>query len=92
MTVITETTIKELASFKSADTPVVSCYLDVDGRRHIRPKDYQLELESLKKQLLATHPGQTFDADFALTSQRISIAMVFAALQCFHVQRRSTGK
>lgn len=72
MTVITEATIKELAGFKSADTPVVSCYLDVDGRRQIRPKDYQLELESLKKRLVASHPGQNFDADFALISDYVA--------------------
>ena len=72
MTVITEATIKDLAGFKSADTPVVSCYLDVDGRRQIRPKDYQLELASLKKQLLASHPGQNFDADFALMSDYVA--------------------
>jgi len=68
MTVITEASIKELAGFQSAEAPVVSCYLDVDGRRHIRPKDYLLELESLKKQLIATHPGQNFDADLSLMS------------------------
>ena len=72
MTVITEASIKELAGFKSADTPVVSCYLDVDGRRHIRAKDYLLELESLKKQLLASHPGQNFDADLALMSDYVA--------------------
>ena len=72
MTVITEASIKDLASFQSAETPVVSCYLDVDGRRHIRPKDYLLELESLKKQLIASHPGQNFDADLALMSDYVA--------------------
>jgi len=72
MTVITEATIKELAGFKSADVPVVSCYLDVDGRRQIRPKDYQLELESLKKRLVASHPDQNFGADIALISDYVA--------------------
>lgn len=72
MTVITEASIKDLAGFQSAETPVVSCYLDVDGRRHIRPKDYLLELESLKKQLIASHPGQNFDADLALMSDYVA--------------------
>jgi len=71
MTVITEASIKELAGFKSSDVPVLSCYLDVDGRRHIRPKEYLLELESLKKQLLATHEGQDFGDDLALMSDHV---------------------
>jgi len=71
MTVITEASIKELAGFKSVDAPVVSCYLDVDGRRLIRPKDYQLEFESLKKQLVAEHHDQELSADLALMSEHV---------------------
>jgi len=71
MTVITEASIKELAGFKSADAPVLSCYLDVDGRRKIRPKDYQLELESLSKRFLASHEGNDFDADLAAMTNHV---------------------
>ncbi len=71
MTVITEASIKELAGFKSADAPVVSCYLNVDGQRQIRPKEYQLELESLKKQVLASHSSDGLDADLALMTEHV---------------------
>ena len=71
MTVITEASIKELAGFKSADAPVVSCYLDIDGRRKIRAKDYQLELESLSKHFLASHQGHDLEADLAAMSKHV---------------------
>lgn len=47
MPVITETVIRELAAFRSSGSPVVSCYLDVDGRRQVRPQDYEHRLDSL---------------------------------------------
>lgn len=56
MAVITESTIKELAGFRSADAPIVSCYLDVDGRREIRPADYQRRLDSMMRATVASHP------------------------------------
>ncbi|MEX1218220.1 MAG: hypothetical protein WEA11_06860 [Acidimicrobiales bacterium] len=71
MSVITEASIKELAAFKSADAPVVSCYLDVDGRRHIRPKDYRLEFESMKKKLLATHQGLDISVDLDRIAEHV---------------------
>lgn len=71
MPVITEASIKELAAVKSAEAPVVSCYLDVDGRRRIRPKDFQLEFESMRKQFVASHEGLDLDADLALMSEHL---------------------
>ncbi len=71
MTVITEASIKELAGFKGSDAPVVSCYLDVDGRRRIRPRDYQLELESLQKKLAASRPEHDLRSDFARMSDYV---------------------
>lgn len=50
MPVITETAIRELAAFRSSGTPVVSCYLDVDGRRQVRPQDYEHRLDSLLRE------------------------------------------
>lgn len=41
---ISEAAIQELAAFRGADAPVVTCYLDIDGRRHVRAQDYQAEL------------------------------------------------
>lgn len=51
MPVITETAIRELAAFRSAGSPVVSCYLDVDGRRQVRPQDYEHRLDSMFREL-----------------------------------------
>jgi peptide chain release factor subunit 1 len=44
---ITEDTIRQLAGFRSRGAPVVSCYLDVDGRRHVRRQDVEAELDHL---------------------------------------------
>lgn len=46
MPVITEDAIRELAAFRG-DSPVTSCYLDVDGRRLLRQQDVDRELELL---------------------------------------------
>ncbi len=44
---ITESLIRELAGLKGERAPVVSCYLDVDGRRFLRPHDYEVELDAM---------------------------------------------
>ncbi len=47
MSLITEDTIRELASFDGGGVPVTSCYLDVDGRRFPRHQDVEHELSGL---------------------------------------------
>src|SRR5207248_1350736 len=37
------------------DAPVTSCYLDVDGRRYVRPHDYELELDRLVRRARERH-------------------------------------
>jgi peptide chain release factor subunit 1 len=71
MTVITEAAIKELAGFKSTEAPVVSCYLDVDGRRQIRPQDYQRRLEAMVKTAAAEH-DVTVSADLAQITRHVN--------------------
>lgn len=44
---IRERTIRDLAAFRGERAPVTSVYLDVDGRRRIRPRDCELALERL---------------------------------------------
>lgn len=44
--VITEDVIRSLAAIRS-DHAVTSCYLDVDGRRHVREADYERVFDSL---------------------------------------------
>ncbi|MDP9069812.1 MAG: hypothetical protein M3N68_00710 [Actinomycetota bacterium] len=50
MSALTEDVIRWLAGFKGQDAKVVSLYLDVDGRRFVRPKDYELHLDALIKE------------------------------------------
>jgi len=44
---ITESLIRDLANLKGERAPVISCYLDVDGRRFVRPHEYELELDAM---------------------------------------------
>ena len=46
---ITEDRIRSLAA-RRGHPVVTSCYLDVDGRRHPRPVDYELQLDHLVRQ------------------------------------------
>ena len=50
MATLTQDVIRSLAGFKAQQTPVVSLYLDVDGRRFVRPKDYEVHLDHLLKE------------------------------------------
>jgi peptide subunit release factor 1 (eRF1) len=47
MAAITEDEIRQLAGFRGEKAPVTSVYLDVDGRRHVRQRDCEHELERL---------------------------------------------
>src|SRR5256885_11792820 len=42
--------VRSLASKTGGSAPVVSLYLDVDGRRYVRPKDYESELDRMLRQ------------------------------------------
>jgi peptide chain release factor subunit 1 len=44
---LTADTIRSLTAFKGGNGPVVSLYLNVDGQKYIRPRDYETQLESL---------------------------------------------
>lgn len=56
MAALTQDVIRSLAEFKGHDGAVVSLYLDVDGRRYVRPKDYEMHLDALLREL-AERPG-----------------------------------
>lgn len=49
MAALTRDTIRKLAENRDG-TGVVSLYLDVDGRRYVRPKDYELHLDKLLRE------------------------------------------
>lgn len=57
MTAITEDTLRTLASFEAEGTPVTTCYLDVDGRRLLTPRDVEQELEALLRPARARANG-----------------------------------
>jgi len=44
---ITPETVRSLAAFKGTHGPVVSLYLDVDGQRYVRPRDYETQMDRL---------------------------------------------
>lgn len=50
MATLTQDVIRSLAGVKASQTPVVSLYLDVDGRRFVRPKDYEIHLDHLLRE------------------------------------------
>ena len=50
MAALTKDVIRSLAEFKRQGASVVSLYLDVDGRRFVRPKDYELHLDALLRE------------------------------------------
>ena len=57
MVAITEDDIRSLASYKGADAPVTSVYLDVDGGRHVRFQDVVRSAEAMLKEALVRHDG-----------------------------------
>ena len=53
MAPLTKEVLRSLADFSSGGPPVVSVYLDVDGRRHPRPRDYEADLRRLLRHAAA---------------------------------------
>lgn len=64
MTAISEDAIRSLAAVRS-EQGVTSCYLDVDGRRHVREVDYERVLDSMMRRLRDQdgHDGSEADLD-----------------------------
>ena len=70
MAPITEDVVRHLAGFKGDGAPVTSCYLDVDGRRYVRPQDYELQLDVMIRQKRDHGPGgKSVDADLGRIEQ-----------------------
>ena len=58
MALVTEDAVRELAAFKGKEAPVVSVYLDVDGKAHPKRQDYEFALERLlRPSRTATDPS-----------------------------------
>jgi peptide chain release factor subunit 1 len=60
---ITEAVVKDLAGFRSPDAPVLSCYLDIDGRRQITRQAVERELECLAREVSARPDGAALQED-----------------------------
>ncbi len=57
MVALTKDTIRILAAFQSPDAPVVTLYLDVDGRRRPRPQEYERQLDRMVRDALSSFDG-----------------------------------
>jgi peptide chain release factor subunit 1 len=60
---ITENAIRQLAGFRGEGGPVVSCYLDVDGRRYPRAQDVEANLERLLRAAREQNGGDVAKVD-----------------------------
>lgn len=69
MSAITEDVIRSLARIRS-DHPVASCYLDVDGGRHVRQTDYQRILDGMLRRARGNGSDGRAEADLARIEAR----------------------
>lgn len=60
MPAVNEAVVRELAGFTGADAPVTSLYLDVDGKRFVRPRDLEPHLDSLVREARAKAASNGF--------------------------------
>ena len=63
MPVITEDEIRSLATIRSDSGSITTCYLDVDGRRHVRPADYERVLDGMLRKVRTDHIDDTARKD-----------------------------
>ncbi|MCD9622444.1 hypothetical protein [Rhabdothermincola salaria] len=65
MAPITEAAVKDLAAIRSTASPVVSVYLDVDGRRQILRQDVERQFERLVRESAGHRDQEPAPADLA---------------------------
>ena len=65
MALIDEAAVKELVAFRSPDAPVVSVYLDVDGRRQVLRKDVERQFEHLVREAHDRPGSEAVEGDLA---------------------------
>ena len=71
MSVISEDEIRSLAMIRSEGGSITTCYLDVDGRRHVRPADYERELDSLLRRVRGNGVPESAAADLDRIEQYV---------------------
>ena len=76
---ITDALLRDLAGFTSERAPVTSCYLDVDGRRFIRPQDLEPHLDDLLRK--GRRRMATLNGDGNGNGDRSALASVEADLR-----------
>ena len=72
MAPITEAVVKDLAAFRSPDAPVLSCYLDIDGRRQINRQAVEREFECLAREAAARSDGPSLQGDLRRIADHVS--------------------
>ena len=73
MPAITQDDIHALAAVRSNGTLITSCYLDVDGRRYVRPADYERSLENMVRRVRRRpEVDEVVSADIDRIADRIS--------------------
>lgn len=63
MAALTRDVIRKLAGHRGGSGGVVSLYLDVDGRRYVRTKDYELHLDQLLREAREKHGAHPSDIE-----------------------------
>src|ERR1700733_13087805 len=63
MALLSAELVKRLARIGGNDQPVITLYLNVDGREKIRPEDYRQQLESMIKKALSKDQCKTVKDD-----------------------------
>lgn len=71
MALITEAAVKHLASFRSPDAPVVSVYVDVDGRRSITRHDVDRQIDRLVREARSRPEAGAAEADLARIAEYV---------------------
>lgn len=66
---LTQEVVRELAALSFPDAPIVSCYVDVDGRRHPRRSDYEDAFDTLLRR--AREAGKAPAADLQKFAERV---------------------
>ncbi len=54
--------VQRLARYGAGENPVVSLFLNIDGRQKVRPEDYRLHLEAMLKDALEKSPAKSAQA------------------------------
>lgn len=63
MPAITENQVRSLAAIRSDGSAITSCYLDIDGRRYVRPVDYERVLDQMLRQVRSNGAAASTEQD-----------------------------